>query len=387
MLNINSKKLMTMWKVSAMVLTLALVGLLIFKRNRLISPKEEIVPIEKKEALKTATRNPFSPESLVAEGQLIIFGTDRPELNAGGRLPLGQGQCAFCHLFVADQKSDRCPDLRGIEARSHLRPKETRYQDFAKKYTQEAEANSGLKPSAKTGGEYIIESLYCPNCYVVEGYGLPGSGDQESEMPMMKRMPWALNDYQMVAVAAYLQAMDHPGDFSKVSAKQDWERYFNRELMLPEPDAPDLASAESIETTALITDPIEVIVEKMRCFVCHKIPSVPVAQTGLIAPLLTLKTNAPLRLASPEYQQALQEGRASAKTPKEYVIESILNPGAFIVSGFRDGMPTDYSRKFTVGALDKLADFLLTLDEDMIEEKDSLEALDEDDGGKNPKFD
>ncbi len=384
----RSRKLISLWKASAIILTLAVLGLMIFKRDEPTPIEaEKAAPVEKIKTPKARTKDPFSPESLVSQGKLIIFGTDQPELNEGGRLPLGKGQCAFCHLFVAEQKSDRCPDLRGIEARSHLRPKEVRYQEFSNTYAQESETDSGLKPKAKTGGEYILESLYCPNCYVVEGYGLPDSGGQQSEMPIMKRMPWQLNDFELVAVAAYLQAMESPGDFSKVTVKQDWERYFNRELTLPEAEVSLTISAESIENTALISDPIEVIVEKMRCFVCHKIPSVPVAQTGLIGPVLTLKTNAALRLASSEYRKAVKEGRASASTPKEYVIESILNPSAFVVSDFRDGMPSDYSRKFTVGALHKLADFLLTLDESMVEKdpSEALESLDEDES-PNPKF-
>ncbi len=386
MFRVPRYQLIKMWKGSAIVLTIMLAGLILFKRDLSVEsqkeppPKEAVVPGPGREG-------PFSPASLVAEGEFIIFGTDEPTLNAGGRLPLGKAQCAFCHLFVENQKSDRCPDLRGIEKRSHLRPKEARYEMFSLKYENASEPNSGLIPKATSGGEYIIESLYCPNCYVVEEYGIPGSEDQVSEMPIMTHMPWQLNDFQLVAVASYLQAMDTPGHFSKVTAKQDWERYFNRELTLPTAEAAVPVSAETIENTALISDPIEVIVEKMRCFVCHKIPSVPIASTGLIGPLLTLKTHAPLRLTSAEYQQAVEEGRAKAKTPKDYVIESILNPSAFVMPGFRDGMPQNYNSKFTVGALHKLADFLLTLDESMVEDETDDALGEEETGSRNPKFD
>lgn len=385
-------RLKLMWKWSAIVLTAALVSLVIFKPelpNKLI--KQDIssvdsTEINKKKKSKDRRERLLSPEALAAEGKLIIFGTDQPELNEGGRMPIGKAPCPFCHLFVEGQKTDRCPILIGIEERSHLRPKEARYKMFSDKYKEESEPDSGLKPMAKTGGEYILESLYCPNCYVVEGFGMPGSDGLKSEMPIVTHMPWTLNDYQLVAIASYLQVKESPGDFSKVTARQDWERLFKEELQIPTPEAPDLAALEAAETTALVTDPLEVIVEKMRCFVCHKIPSVPIAKIGLVGPILTLKTNASLRIASPEYKKALEEGRAKAATPREYVMESIVDPGAFVLAGFQNNMPTDYKGKFTVGALNKLVDFLLTIDEDMIEAEDPSAIL-EDTGSRSSKFD
>src|SRR6202007_2903444 len=85
---------------------------------------------------------------------------------------------------------------------------------------------------------------------------------------------------------------------------------------------------------ALVTDTPQQIVQKMTCFICHQIPGVPLAKTGVIGPLLIEKTNAPKRIASPEYQAMVKAGKAHAKTPKEYVMESIVNPNAFIVHGF-----------------------------------------------------
>jgi len=304
---------------------------------------------------------------LVAAGKRTIFGTDTPTLNTRGRMPVGKGQCAFCHVFVAEQKSDRCPDLRQVEARSHLRMKEPRYEMFSEKYRRAAEPRSKIRPHAKTGGEYLIESLYCPSCYVVEGYGKEGSKDVESKMPLVNEMPMSLSDYQMLSVVAYLQVKDDPGDYSKVTAKEDWERYFGKKAPLPIKEVSFALPEEQVAKTALIEDTPEEMIEKMGCFVCHKVPRVPIATIGVIGPVLTLKTHAALRIQSPEYQLALKEGRAHATTPKEYVIESILQPGAFIVPEFRDRMLGDYERKFTVGALEKLADFLLTLDETMVE--------------------
>ncbi len=322
----------------------------------------------------------FSPESLVQFGRRVVFGTDRPVLNEGGRLPVGKGQCAFCHMFVAGQKSDRCPDLRNVEARSNQRPKEDRYRKFSEKFGDSGEPKTGMKPHAVSGGEYLIESLYCPSCYMPEGQGPKGAVGMKSAMPVMTAPPMALSDYEIVSVVAYLQEKDTPGDYSRVTAKQDWEHYFGKKLSLPE-KAPDgfPGNEATLKKTALGTDTPDVIIEKMGCFVCHKIPTVSLARTGVIGPLLVLKTNAQKRIASPEYQEALREDRVKATTPKEYVRESITHPGAFVVEGFSDAMPTDYRRKFTVGALEKLVDFLLTLDEElaMQEERERFGEVEE----------
>ncbi|MFQ5580309.1 MAG: hypothetical protein ACE5FZ_06825 [Nitrospiria bacterium] len=331
----------------------------------------------------------FSPASLVRFGRKVIFGTDRPALNDSGRLPVGRGQCAFCHIFVAGQKTDRCPDLRDVEERSHQRPKEDRYKSFARKYDDAGEPKTGMKPHAVTGGEYLIESLYCPSCYMPEGLGEKGAVGSVSEMPVITEPPMALNDYEIVSVVAYLQEKETPGDYTRVTAKQDWERYFGRKLTLPEVEVPDSSgNEERLKKTALMTDTPDVIIEKMSCFVCHKIPSVSLARTGVIGPMLILKTTAQKRIDSPEYQKAVREGKARATTPREYVLESITDPGAFVVEGFADAMPVDYGGKFTVGALEKLVDFLLTLDKELAltEAHERFGEEEEPEDGESEKF-
>jgi hypothetical protein len=310
-----------------------------------------------------------SPEKLAGLGKMIVFGTDNPS-TTGGTVPIGKGSCPLCHMFFTDQRADRCPALIGEEARSQNRPKEDRYKMFAARYVN-GEPNSGIKPHAKPGGQYLIESEYCPNCYVVEGYGIKGSNDMETPMPIINKPPIQLTDNEIVAVVSFLQSKDTPGDFSKVTAKRDWEDYFGRKL------APVALAPQEVpisRTIAYAEDTPEQIVKKMGCFDCHKIPTVAIAKTGLIGPLLIEKTNAPHRLKSPEYQKAVREGRAHARTPKEYVMESIMHPDAFIVPGFQDDMMKDFGKKFTFDALEKMADFLLTLDEENAR-KDGLDRL------------
>lgn len=122
---------------------------------------------------------------------------------------------------------------------------------------------------------------------------------------------------------------------------------------------------------ALPTDTVVQIIQKMGCAVCHKIPMIPNATVGTRGPVLMLRTTAPLRLASPEYQARVRAGLAHATTPKEYVIESIVEPGAFIVPGYEveqhpnlTPMYPHYRERFTDEALGFLASFLLMIDED-----------------------
>lgn len=370
----RTQKLITLWKWSTIALSLLVLGIVFFKPQKPQTRTQQQKPaiIQKKQTIpqlvdadKPDLKTAMTPETLVAAGKKLIFLTDDPKLNAMGRLPVGKGQCAFCHLFVEGQQFSRCPDLINIEMRSHKRIKEVLYTQSAEKYAETPEPQSKLKPKATTGGEYLIESLYCPSCYIVEGFGTDSSQGQVSKMPFASKMPTMLNDYEMVAVAAYLQAMDTPGDYSKVTAKNDWERYFNKKLEIGEDRRPSLPSNGNLAKTALLSDSPEVIIKKMGCFVCHKIPTVSIATTGLIGPELTMKNKALKRINSKEYLKTVEINRARAETPKEYLLESILDPAAFVVPGYGDGdgMPTDYGKKFTVGALNKLVDFLLTLDE------------------------
>ncbi|HUJ79715.1 MAG TPA: hypothetical protein VLY45_05305 [Nitrospiria bacterium] len=153
----------------------------------------------------------------------------------------------------------------------------------------------------------------------------------------------------------------------------------------PAPPPPPPISQEEAEArfresqTALPTDTPAVIVQKMGCFVCHKIPTIPNANVGTTGPVLMLGTTAPQRLASPEYQARVKAGLAHATTPLEYVIESIIDPSAFVVPGYdkRDNptavpMYPHYKERFTPEALQFFAMFLLQLDEKMARDEGLL---------------
>ncbi len=98
-------------------------------------------------------------------------------------------------------------------------------------------------------------------------------------------------------------------------------------------------------------EPIDVLFIKAGCPVCHIIPGIQGAD-GRVGPKLVLGTTGPQRLADPGY-------RGQAKTVREYIIESVISPGAYVASGYPEQvMPRWYGQKLSAGALEQIADYL-----------------------------
>ena len=103
-------------------------------------------------------------------------------------------------------------------------------------------------------------------------------------------------------------------------------------------------------------EPLDKLFVQSGCAVCHTIPGIDPAK-GRQGPKLVLKTNGPKRLADPNYQ-------GTAENVREYIQESILNPGAYVVSGYSDRvMPRWYGKRLNAKALDRIANYLEELEE------------------------
>lgn len=130
----------------------------------------------------------------------------------------------------------------------------------------------------------------------------------------------------------------------------------------PAPDTPKETAVTGPQLTAemipLVTgeEPLHVLFTKAGCPVCHLIPGIEGAK-GREGPPLILGTNGPLRLADPNY-------KGQAKTVREYIAESIMNPGAYVVPGYpTHAMPRWYGQKLSAGALEQMARYLEQLTE------------------------
>lgn len=110
------------------------------------------------------------------------------------------------------------------------------------------------------------------------------------------------------------------------------------------------------ETVPLVSgdEPIASIFIRAGCPVCHTIPGIPGAE-GRVGPPLWLGTTGATRLADPAYQ-------GKAKTTREYVSESVVEPGVFVVPGYPPNtMPTWYGMKLSALALEKISMYLESL--------------------------
>ena len=98
-------------------------------------------------------------------------------------------------------------------------------------------------------------------------------------------------------------------------------------------------------------EPITEIFTRAGCAVCHTVPGIPGAD-GRVGPPLLLGITGSARLADPSY-------RGHAQTVHDYVVESVIEPGVFVVPGYpAHTMPTWYGAKLSALALEKIASYL-----------------------------
>ena len=121
---------------------------------------------------------------------------------------------------------------------------------------------------------------------------------------------------------------------------------------------PTAKSKVSLANVPLATgdEPIPKLFIQSGCAACHTIPGI-LAAKGREGPRLVLGTNGPKRLADPNYH-------GTATTVHEYIMESILSPGTYVVPGYPDRvMPRWYGKKLSAAALDKIIAYLERLTE------------------------
>ena len=301
-------------------------------------------------------------EEFAEMGRVIIFGAKQ----VAGQKSIGKGQCPLCHTFDPGDNMGRCPNLFGVEERSHKRIKEDRYASSPMAIGELEPASGIVKgsptdipeeyrrqhgPDELTGEDYLRESLMCPTCYVVTGFGK--DGDTKSPMPVIVKPPISLSRVEVNAVVAYLQSKDTPGEFASVTVPLPQDDAGNTGGAIAE--APDEDEDRPVFVTG--NEDIQAMINTLGCPLCHTIPGIEGAM-GELGPVLHEKTNAPNRIKDPNY-------KGKATNTKEYVRESILNPGAYVVfneaegESFPDGlMPTTFGEMLSVSALEKVVDFI-----------------------------
>jgi hypothetical protein len=128
-------------------------------------------------------------------------------------------------------------------------------------------------------------------------------------------------------------------------------RSINSSSVTPAPVTSATALVPDMVPVVTGDEPITDIFTKAGCAVCHTVPGIAGAD-GRVGPPLVLGATGPARLADPAY-------RGHAKTVHDYVIESVIEPGVFVVPGYPSGtMPTWYGAKLSALALEKIASYL-----------------------------
>jgi len=207
----------------------------------------------------------------------------------------GKGTCLTCHTMGESGTGLRFPDLDNIGAIALTR----------------VEGQSDV--------DYLAESMYDPNAYVVEGF--------VAGMPDVSRPPVALTDQEILTVIAYLQSLGATPTVTMETQLQ-WQGQAPTT-----PAVTPVATGESRDG--------ETIYASYLCNTCHTLDG----QAGV----------------GPTFQGI------GSRLSKAELYEAVIDPDASITEGYIQGLmlPTVTASRFydevTAAELQSLVDYLATL--------------------------
>ncbi len=174
---------------------------------------------------------------------------------------------------------------------------------------------------------YLVQALYEPGAYVVENY--------PNIMPPSWAPPAKLTYEELTAVIAYLQSL---GGTPSVRVGQIPKPPTGASPFTPStPKPPAGLSPEEIAEA-------QKLLEKYGCMACHSLGG----QGGQLGPAL-------------DRPGISEEAKELGLSLEEYLRQSILNPGAYVVEGFSDVMPKDLGKKMTAEEFELLVRYLASL--------------------------
>ena len=218
------------------------------------------IPQVKSEPVALETEIGDSPDELVAAGNRI-FASDR-------------AQCLTCHSLGEDPKA-RCPNQEGLGERAATRKGGT------------------------TAAEYLVESVYDPNAFVVSGY-------PAKQMTPVNKPPIALSHDEILAVLCYLNSMGGVTDAEFVEALRTAQNPWRKGLLTP---------GTGVQEVRLPILPGDVgrgseQYQEQGCVRCHRIGE----EGQEVGPELTA---------------------IGASQTADYLLESLLDASAVIVKGYK----------------------------------------------------
>ena len=218
------------------------------------------------------------PESSTAVNLTELDWSDPDAVAEQGALVFnGKGQCAACHTVDTTAPPGRCPDLTDIGV------------------------NAATRVPGMDAKAYLIESMYQPANYLVPGYG--------KIMPEVWKAPIALSKLEIEAVIAYLQSQGGEIDPTPFDEPIDRADVGTTAEALPPllTGDPELGKKVFVDTA---------------CISCH-------AVTGIESPAAGETTSEDFEVVT-----APDLSEIAAFNDMRYLEESILVPGAQIVSGY-----------------------------------------------------
>ena len=221
-------------------------------------------------------------------------------VDAGREIYEGKGTCVSCHT-IGSSEAGRFPDLAGIGA------------------------NSASRIESLSDVEYLAESLYEPDLYIVEGFS-PG-------MPAVDKPPISLNRQEVLAVIAYLQSL---GGQPTVTMQTN----LGYATEVQQDTATDVASSEE----AGGEEPGgEALLAAHGCNACHSLTE-------------------PVRLVGPTLFDV------GTRLTRGEIYEALMDPDATIAEGYPPGLmgtsmnASGFYEKVTLKQLESMVDHLASLD-------------------------
>ncbi len=185
----------------------------------------------------------YPPESVELRSDM----TTDEMVEAGQATMAGKGICLTCHT-IGSRKPGRFPDLGGIGA------------------------IAGSRREGMSAVDYLAESLYEPNAYIVEGFN--------AGMIAVSKPPISLSDQEILSVIAYLQSLGSTPTVT-MQTKLKYSRGETEPAVAAAVDPTSLdASAVSAAGTGSATG--QELLEKYLCITCHNID----APSALVGPSL-----------------------------------------------------------------------------------------------------
>ena len=218
---------------------------------------------------------------------------------AGKEIVGSKGTCLTCHTIGASE-AGRFPDLGNVGARA------------------------GTRKPGMSDVEYLAESLYEPNAFIVPGFS-PG-------MVSATKPPISLTDQEVLAVIAYLQSLGgHPSVTLQTKLKYAGTA---APVSTPTPTSAPAAASGDVKVGAEL-------VKTYGCVTCHNFDK-------------------PEKLLGPSLYDVGQRLTAAQ------IYESIMDPDASVVEGFPAGLMkatlsgTQFYDKVTASQVKTIVDYLTT---------------------------